>query len=101
MMKDISVKELKERLDKEEDLFVIDVREEHEYEEFNIGAENIPLGTLLTILDDLEEYKDKEIVVHCRSGSRSGQAKEVMAAAGFGKVRNLLGGMLEWAEKYG
>ncbi len=100
-MKDINVEELKERLDKEEDLFVIDVREEYEYEEQNIGAENIPLGTLMTILDDLEEYKDKEIVVHCRSGNRSGQAKDVLEAAGFKKVRNLLGGMLEWTEKYG
>ncbi len=99
-MKDINVKELKERLDKEEELFVIDVREEAEYEDFNIGAELIPLGQLPQVLEDLEDYKDLEIVVHCRSGARSAAAKEILAKAGFAKVRNLEGGMLEWQKQF-
>ena len=99
-MKDITVEELKKRLDKEEDLFVIDVREIHEYEEFNIGAENIPLGLLMSSIDDLEEYKEEEIVVHCRSGRRSEAAKQILAQHGFSKARNLLGGMEEWKAKF-
>ena len=100
-MKDITVEELKSRMDNEEDIFVIDVREPHEYEAYNIGAELIPLGTLLQSVDSLEDYKEEEIVLHCRSGARSGQAKEFLKAHGFTKARNLLGGMLTWQEKYG
>lgn len=100
-MQDITVEELKSRMDKEEDIFVIDVREPYEYEEYNIGAELIPLGALTNSIDDLEDYKNEEIVVHCRSGARSGQAKQLLTAYGFTKVRNLLGGMLAWQEKYG
>lgn len=99
-MQDITVQELKHRLDNEEPLFVIDVREPYEYEEFNIGAENIPLGNLPATLDQLEEYKDAEIVVHCRSGKRSAAAKQLMAQAGFSKVRNLLGGMEDWKRQF-
>lgn len=100
-MKDITVEELKSRLDNEENIFVIDVREPYEYEEYNIGAELIPLGALVNAIEDLEDYKNEEIVLHCRSGARSGRAKEMLAAMGFSKARNLLGGMLEWQEKYG
>lgn len=100
-MKDITVSELKSRLDNEENIFVIDVREPDEYDAYNIGAELIPLGSLMGALDDLEDYKNEEIVIHCRSGARSGKAKEFLKANGFSKVRNLLGGMLEWQEKYG
>ncbi len=100
-MQDITVEELKSRMDNEENIFVIDVREPYEYEEYNIGAELIPLGSLMNSIDDLEDYKNEEIVIHCRSGARSGQAKELLKAYGFTKVRNLLGGMLAWQEKYG
>ncbi len=99
-MKDITVVELKKRLDNEEDLFVIDVREIHEYDEFNIGAENIPLGLMMTSIDDLEDYKEEEIVVHCRSGRRSEAAKQMLEQHGFKKVRNLLGGLEEWKSKF-
>ena len=100
-MQDITVQELKERLDKEEDFFVIDVREAAEYQEFNIGAEHIPLGQLIAQVEDLEDYKNTEIVIHCRSGRRSEAAKQILLQHGFPKVRNLLGGMLAWQEKYG
>src|SRR4051812_3033495 len=95
-MNDITCNELKERMDKGEKLTIIDVREPHEYEEFNIGARLIPLGTLPMHLDELASMKDEEIILHCRSGNRSGQAKMFMMDEGFTKVRNLLGGMLEW-----
>ncbi len=93
---DITVMELKEKLDSKEEFVFIDVREPYEYEEFNLGAQLIPMGDIPGKLPEFEEYKDKEIVVHCRSGARSGQVKEFMLASGFKNVRNLLGGVLEW-----
>jgi len=95
---DITVAELKERLDKGEDLNFYDVREEHEYEEDNLGAILIPLGELPDHLDELEEIKDEEIIIHCRSGARSGKAKNFLEAQGFSNVRNVLGGILAYRE---
>ena len=95
---DITVAELKERLDKGEDLHFYDVREEHEYEEDNLGAILIPLGELPDHLDELEEIKDEEIIIHCRSGARSGKAKNFLEAQGFSNVRNVLGGILAYRE---
>lgn len=97
-MEDISVKELKSRLDKSEKFVFIDVREEWEYEEDNLGAQNIPLGELPHRLNELEKYKDEEIVIHCRSGARSGNAKKFLEGKGFTKVRNVLGGILAYRE---
>lgn len=99
-MDDITVEELKTRLDNGEDLIVIDVREPHEYEEFNIGARLIPLGNLPSVIEELEDLKDEEIIVHCRSGARSANAKAYMQSVGFNKVRNMLGGVLDWQMKY-
>ncbi|PSR52270.1 NADH oxidase [Adhaeribacter arboris] len=95
-MEDITTDELKKRLAAGEKPFIVDVREPHEYEEFNIGALNIPLGSLPQHLEELEEHKDEEIILHCRSGARSGNAKAYLQQQGFEKVRNLLGGMLAW-----
>ncbi len=95
-MEDITTNELKERLANGEKLFIVDVREPHEYDEFNIGALNIPLGSLPQRLDELESHKDEEIILHCRSGARSGNAKAYLLQQGYPNVRNLLGGMLAW-----
>jgi rhodanese-related sulfurtransferase len=95
-MEDITVEELKKRLDNNETFGFIDVREEWEYEEDNIGALNIPLGQLPHQLDEIDEYKNQELVVHCRSGARSGNAKKFLETKGFTKVRNLLGGILAY-----
>jgi rhodanese-related sulfurtransferase len=95
-MEDITIDELKARMEKGEALQVVDVREEHEFEEFNIGAQLIPLGELADRLDEIEDLKDVELIVHCRSGARSGRAKEYLESEGFSKVRNLIGGMLAW-----
>lgn len=97
-MKDITVKELKERLEKGEKFHFLDVREEWEYEEDNLGATNIPLGELPHRLSELEPFKDEEIVVHCRSGARSGNAKKFMETKGYSNVRNVLGGILAYRE---
>lgn len=100
-MQDITVEELKNKLDSGEKFVFIDVREPFEYEEFNLGAELIPLGNLPASIPSLLTHKDEEIVVHCRSGARSGAAKTTLAQLGFTNVRNLLGGVLEWQRLYG
>lgn len=94
---EIGVEELKRRLDNKDDVFVLDVREPHEYQICNLGGHLIPLGQLPMRIDELE--KDREIVVHCRSGKRSADAVEVLRANGFSKVWNLAGGILAWADK--
>ena len=91
---DIEVSELKERLDKGEKLHIIDVREEWENEEASIeGSTLVPLGDLPARLSELENLKGEEVIVHCKSGGRSGRAKQFMTTQGFSNVRNLLGGM--------
>lgn len=94
---DITVEELKERLAKGETPVIIDVREDWEYQEANIaGAKNIPLGALPQQLEDLEDLKDKEVIVQCRSGARSATAKAFLQQQGFSNVRNLLGGIMAY-----
>lgn len=95
---DITVEELKERLEKGEALHFYDVREEHEFEEDNLGAILIPLGELPNHIDELEELKDEEIIIHCRSGARSGRAQQFLEMNGFSNVRNVLGGILAYRE---
>jgi rhodanese-related sulfurtransferase len=101
MSTDISVVELKKRLDAGETINLIDVREQYEYDEFNLGGDLIPLGTLLGKLEDLEDLKNEEVIVHCRSGARSGTAKMFLTQSGFTNVRNLLGGVLDWQAQFG
>lgn len=99
-MVDITVEELKQKLDSQDEYLFIDVREQYEFDEFNLGARLIPLGELMGAMGDLELYKEKEVIIHCRSGNRSGMAKQLMAEAGFKNVRNVLGGVLDWQEKF-
>jgi len=97
-MEDITVAELKERIANDENLNIIDVREVNEYEAFNIGAKLIPMSELSERVNEFESYKNEELILHCRSGARSGRAKQYLQGLGYTKVRNLLGGMLEWQE---
>jgi rhodanese-related sulfurtransferase len=93
----IQVEELKRRLDAGEDVFVLDVREPHEYQICNIGGHLIPLGDLPKRVHELDS--SREIVAHCRSGVRSAKAVDFLRQAGFGKVYNLAGGILAWADR--
>lgn len=95
---DITVAELKERLENGEDLHFYDVREESEFEEDNLGAILIPLGELPGRMDELEDIRDEEIIIHCRSGARSGRAQQFLEANGFSNVRNVIGGILAYRE---
>jgi len=95
----ISVQELKRRLDAKEDVFVLDVREPHEVPIANIGAPLIPVGELEKRIGELAAEKDRNIVIHCRSGARSQKAALVLKNAGFTHVENLAGGILAWADK--
>jgi len=97
---DIDIKELKEKIDSGKEFIFLDVREPHEYEAFNLGAKLVPLGTIMSAIEELEDKKDQEIVIHCRSGARSGQAQQFMQQYGFKNVRNLTGGVLAWQEAY-
>ncbi|MEO5890643.1 MAG: rhodanese-like domain-containing protein [Ferruginibacter sp.] len=100
-MKTISVEEVKTRIDAGENLHILDVREPYENAEFNIGGSLIPLGEVQSLqLDDIEDWKDDEVIVYCRSGNRSGQACFYLESAGFTNVKNLTGGMLEWRNKF-
>ncbi len=96
---DINADELKERIAKKEDLNIIDVREEWEYEEQNIGALLIPLALLPQRIEEIADWKNKEIIVHCRSGARSSQAQKYLQSQGFEHVRNLTGGIIKFLEK--
>jgi molybdopterin/thiamine biosynthesis adenylyltransferase/rhodanese-related sulfurtransferase len=87
--------ELKRRLDAGEDVFVLDVREPHEYQIVNIGAPLIPLGDLPNRLNELDP--SREIVIHCKSGGRSQRAAEFLQKSGFQNVVNLAGGITAWA----
>ena len=93
---DITVQELRERLEKGEKLNLIDVREPNEYADDNIGGTLIPFGELPYRIDDLDGMQDEEVIVHCRSGARSGRAQQFLEENGFTNVRNLTGGMLAY-----
>jgi sulfur-carrier protein adenylyltransferase/sulfurtransferase len=94
---EIQVEELKKKLDAGEEIFVLDVREPHEYQICNIGGYLIPLGDLPKRVHELDS--SREIVAHCRSGVRSGKAVAFLRQAGFRKVHNLAGGILAWADR--
>ncbi len=97
----ITVHELKSCLDRGDRPILIDVREPYEHEEFNIGQVNIPAGQIMTAMKELEEHKNDEIVVYCRTDNRSGMAQHLLRACGFTNVKNLTGGMEAWKKEFG
>jgi len=96
-MKEISVQELKEKLDNKEDFQLIDVREDFEYEVSNLGGLSIPLGGVLIEADKIS--KDKPVVIMCRSGKRSAAAIMQLEQLGYTNLSNLHGGILAWASE--
>lgn len=97
-MKEITVRELKTKLDNKEDFQLIDVREQNEREFTNIGGDHISMGSVMQNLDKINN--DKDVVVYCRSGSRSGQIVSFLEMNhGFENLYNLKGGILAWADE--
>ena len=95
----ISVKELKARVDKGDIPFILDVRDPHEYQIVNLGVPQIPLGSLEQRLSEIPVPKDAEIITHCKSGARSQKAAVLLKQHGYTNVKNLSGGILAWADQ--
>ena len=96
-MKEITVSELKQLKDNKDDFQLIDVREEHELEICEIGGEHIPMGDVMDNLDKIS--KTKQVIIHCRSGARSGAICNALEAEGYNNVYNLKGGIIGWANE--
>ncbi|KUP96597.1 adenylyltransferase/sulfurtransferase MoeZ [Thermobifida cellulosilytica] len=95
----ITARELKEKMDKGEDFFLVDVREKNEYEIVNIpGAVLIPKGEFLTGEAFAKLPQDKQIILHCKSGGRSAEALAAVKKAGFSNAVHVGGGVLSWIE---
>lgn len=94
-MKEITVSELKKLKDSNTEFQLIDVREEHELEICEIGGSHIAMGEVMDNLDKIS--KDKQVVIHCRSGARSGAICQALEANGFNNVYNLKGGIIAWS----
>ncbi len=94
---EITPKDLKTRLDRGDDLYILDVREPHEYQICNLQGHLIPLGELTRRVNELDS--SREIVAHCRSGKRSADAVDFLQKAGFKKIWNLKGGILAWSDE--
>jgi sulfur-carrier protein adenylyltransferase/sulfurtransferase len=93
-MKSITVQELKKMMDDKADFQLIDVREQYEYDEANMGAQLIPMGEITSRMDEIS--KDKKVVVHCRSGARSANVINYLESQGFDNLYNLEGGIMAW-----
>jgi rhodanese-related sulfurtransferase len=98
---DINVIDLKSRLDAGDKFIFLDVREPHEFDEFNLGAQLIPLGVVADHIAQFAGHENEEIIIHCRSGKRSAMAQMMFQQAGFSNVRNVEGGVLDWMDRFG
>lgn len=96
---EITVQELKHRLDTHEELILIDVREPYERELSHLGGRLAPIGSIPQAIQDLFRQKDREIVVYCRTGNRSGMVVAFLRQQGFNRARNLRGGMTAWKKE--
>ena len=99
-IQEITVEGLHSRLERGDELLLIDVREPDEYEQSRIeGSTLIPLQTLPERCDSIDP--NQEVVVHCKSGGRSAHAVGFLRDKGFAKVFNLRGGIKAWQERFG
>jgi rhodanese-related sulfurtransferase len=99
-MEEITVHQLKVKIDKKESFLLLDVREMFEYYISKIdGSTVIPVDELPSRIDEIEEYKNQQVIVMCRTGSRSAQAQMKLQENGFQDVKNLKGGVNEWARE--
>jgi rhodanese-related sulfurtransferase len=100
-MQTITVEALKAKIDAGDQIHLVDVREPHEHSDFNIGGILLPLGQVQTMqVDAIEDLKNQEVFVYCRSGNRSGQACLILETMGFTNLVNVSGGMLAWQDRF-
>lgn len=96
-MQSITAEDLKARINSGEVIHILDVREPAEYAETNMGATLIPLGQIMNAqIDKIEDWRNEEVIVHCRSGVRSQQAILMLSQMGFSNLKNLSGGIIAW-----
>lgn len=102
-MEQITVDQLQKRLLDEKHLHVLDVREQDEFDEYNIGATLLPLSRIKNMeIDVIEDWDESdEIIIHCKSGKRSLEACMFLQSIGYTKTINLVGGILAWKEAFG
>ncbi len=101
-MQNLSVEQLKARMDAGEKLNLLDVREDIERSDFNIGGTHFRLRRIQDMaIEDIEDLKDEEVICYCRSGQRSQMACLMLEHMGFKNTVNVAGGVLDWMEKYG
>ena len=98
-MEEITATELKQRLDRGDDLQIIDVREQNEYDVARLNnSKLVPLGQVVSRMGEIDE--NRETIVHCKGGVRSAKAIEALRAAGFkGRLVNLKGGITAWSNE--
>ncbi|MEO6453617.1 MAG: rhodanese-like domain-containing protein [Ginsengibacter sp.] len=100
-MTNITPEEVKQRLEAGEKLNLLDVREPYENAEFNIGGILKPIGKIQMMqIEDIEDLRNEEVILYCRSGNRSGIAAMVLDKLGFTNTKNLTGGMISWQQKF-
>ncbi len=100
-MQNITVEELKAKIDAKAPLNLIDVREVDEHNDFNVGGMNVTLRTIQDMtIEPIEHLKNEEIICYCRSGKRSVMASLILEHLGFTNVINVEGGMMAWQEKF-
>lgn len=98
-MKEVTVEQLKNKIDNNEGFQLIDVREPFEYEVSNLNGENIPLAGI--VIEAAKISRDKPVIIQCRSGARSAAAiNQLEQQFGFDNLYNLKGGILAWAAEY-
>jgi rhodanese-related sulfurtransferase len=101
-MENITVEQLKARIDAGENINLLDVREDVERSDFHIGGRHFRLGRIQEMaIEDIEDLKEEEVICYCRSGKRSQTACLMLEHMGFKKTVNVKGGFLDWIEKYG
>ena len=101
-MQNISVEELKTRMDAGEKLNLLDVREDDEHANFNIGGTHFRLRRIQDMaIEDIEDLKNEEVICYCRIGNRSQMACLMLEHLGFTNTKSLAGGVSEWTEKFG
>jgi rhodanese-related sulfurtransferase len=100
LVPEITVIELEAMLNEEADIFILDVRETYEYEQQHINGYLIPLGQLSARIEELREYQEKTLIVHCAHGIRSLHAAQFLLRQGFPHVYSLRGGLAAWFEQH-